>query len=409
MPSVRVPSVRVPSVRVPSVWALAVWALVVWALPATWAMAQNGFGPAPPPTGQAINPEEKFLFQYQFKKGEIVRWDVEHRVHLETTVNGTTQRASTLSKSIKRWDVLETFPSGDFVINHSVESVDMWQEMSGRARVSYNSLKDKDAPSGFENVLSSLGNPLTHLKRAPNAELLDRKVLYAKAGTAQADPGQQIIPLMPREAAPLGATWVLPFQMQLKLENNAVKLVKLREQFQLKQVLNNRALLTVETQILTPIQDPALESQLIQRAGRGEVQFDGNLGRVSSIQIDVDKVVVGFRGLGSSLRYTSRFAERLMPPTVGGPTPEKTSNDPAPANAGPTGTVPQVSQNPRPTVPAPPPLVPAEGTGPRPVPEATLNPPGTPTNTLGGPPVSSRRTSPAPAPQLTAPETLEKK
>jgi hypothetical protein len=81
----------------------------------------------------------------------------------------------------------------------------------------------------------------------------------------------------------------------------------------------------VQTQILTPIHDAAIEAQIIQRAANGEVRFDVAAGRVISQQMDVDKSVVGFSGPASSMHCLTRFTERLNSGAV------STAQEPKPA------------------------------------------------------------------------------
>ena len=73
------------------------------------------------------------------------------------------------------------------------------------------------------------------------------------------------------------------------------------------------ATIKVDSQILTPINDPAIEAQLIQRLSDGYVKFDIERGRVVSQQLDLDKHVIGFSGASSSMHYVNRFTEKLLP------------------------------------------------------------------------------------------------
>ena len=73
------------------------------------------------------------------------------------------------------------------------------------------------------------------------------------------------------------------------------------------------ATIRVATQILTPIHDPAIESQLIQYESAGTVRFDIDAGRILGQQMEVDKGVVGFRGEASSIHYLTRFTEDFLP------------------------------------------------------------------------------------------------
>ena len=75
------------------------------------------------------------------------------------------------------------------------------------------------------------------------------------------------------------------------------------------------ATIEVSNHVLTPIDDPKIESQLIQRESTGTVKFDIDAGRVLSQQMDLDRRVVGFSGPASSVHYMTRFTERLLPPT----------------------------------------------------------------------------------------------
>ena len=79
----------------------------------------------------------KYDLQYKFQPGEIVRWDVEHRATIRTTVSGTTQTAETLSRSVKVWRVKEINDAGEARFEHLVESVDMRQKLTGRQEVRY--------------------------------------------------------------------------------------------------------------------------------------------------------------------------------------------------------------------------------------------------------------------------------
>ena len=120
------------------------------------------------------------------------------------------------------------------------------------------------------------------------------------------------IPL-PERPVPVGHTWSFPQDIDVKLNTGGIKKVKARQAVTLESVKTGVATIRVATQILTPIDDPAIESQLIQRESSGTVRFDIDAGRVLSQQMDVDKHVVGFRGPASSLHYLTRFTEELLP------------------------------------------------------------------------------------------------
>ncbi|GAG03507.1 unnamed protein product, partial [marine sediment metagenome] len=83
------------------------------------------------------------------------------------------------------------------------------------------------------------------------------------------------------------------------------------QKYTFKSLKTGVATILVETQILTPINHPALEAKLIQQASRSTVRFDVDAGRILSQQNDLDKKVIGFRGQASSLHYLMSFTEKL--------------------------------------------------------------------------------------------------
>ena len=102
---------------------------------------------------------KKYKLRYHFKEGEILRWEVEHRAQIRTTIQGTTQTAETLSNSIKIWKINKVNDKGQATFTYSVESVDMRQKFDGRQEVRYNSVKDTEVPPGFGDVAKAVGVP----------------------------------------------------------------------------------------------------------------------------------------------------------------------------------------------------------------------------------------------------------
>lgn len=258
---------------------------------------------------------EKYTLRYQFHPGETTRWEVNHRTNIRTTVSGTTQTAETLSISVKRWQVTDVRPDGTAVFEHSVEWVDMRQKLTGRAEVRYNSQTDEQAPVGFEGIVDSVGVPLSVVTMDTRGKVLHRKRRdvnpQSPTNPMAEDESSMTIPL-PEEPVPIGHTWSFPLDIDIPLETGGVKRVKAIQQYTLEDVKTGVATIRVSTEVLTPISDPAIESQLVQREVAGRVRFDVDAGRILSQQMDIDKRVVGFRGGASSIHYVNRFSEQLL-------------------------------------------------------------------------------------------------
>lgn len=248
--------------------------------------------------------------RYKFKPGEFIRWKVEHRATIRTTIGGTTQTAETESHSVKVWRVMKVGTPGNVQFEHSVESILMKQRLTGRQEEVYDSTKDKEPPVGFQEVAKSVGVPLSQVAMDPFGRIIERK---DRTPTSGAGESQIALPLPPKPVE-IGYTWSIPQDVEVKLEGGAVKKIQTRQQFKLEDVKNGIATIAIDIAILTPVRDPAIEAQLIQRASSGQVKFDIDAGRIVSHQTDLDKQVFGFSGETSTMHYSMRFAETLLPP-----------------------------------------------------------------------------------------------
>lgn len=281
---------------------------------------------APPPLDGVINKNEKYLFRYQFSAGETVRWQVEHKAKIATTVDGTSQTAETQTRSIKAWKVIESQPGGEAVFVHTVESIDMRQKLSGRQETHYDSTIDKDVPPIFQQAATQVGIPLAELTIDNRGKVLKRLDDKKRPDGAEMT---DITLILPDKPLAIGESWSTPFDMSANDKNGTLKIVKARKKITLESVTGNIAVLKHETQILSPLKDPALEAQVMQSEQSGTVKFDLAKGRIVSISMTNDREVFGFQGDASMMHVTSSFSEQLTdapaPPHV------KAATAPAPA------------------------------------------------------------------------------
>ena len=202
-----------------------------------------------------------------------------HRCRVRTTVGTTTQIADTTSTSGMIWRVGKVQPDGSATFEHLVEWVDMRQKLTGRNEVRYDSRTDLVPPPGFEQLAQSVGLPLSVITLDVQGKVLERKRNPIKA--AVAGEGEITVPL-PEGPVTVGQQWSQPHDIELSLPKGGVRKIKSRQTFALEGVKTGVATIRVETQILSPVHDPAIEAQLIQYQSSGTVRFDLNAGRISA-------------------------------------------------------------------------------------------------------------------------------
>jgi hypothetical protein len=261
------------------------------------------------PKAKETKPQE-YLLRYKFHPGDALRWTVVHRCRIRTSVSTSTQTAETTTTSIKVWRVHEVKADGTIVFDHMVESVDMRHQLSGRDEVHYNSRTDVCVPHGFEDVARAVGVPLAVVTIDDQGKVLQRKQGFVKAAVA----GQGEITIqLPEQAVAVGSRWSSENNFDLPLSDGSVRRIHAMRSFKLESVKTGVATISMSTQIMTPILDPAVEAQVLQYETSGNVRFDIQRGQILGCQIDVDKSVVGFRGAASSIHYIGRSTEEFLP------------------------------------------------------------------------------------------------
>jgi hypothetical protein len=256
-----------------------------------------------------VSPE--FTLAYKFKAGDDVVTKVVHLVTLETTVQGVSQTASTRSVSAKRWQISSVDASGNITFVHSVPYVEMWQKVTGRDEVKYDSRNDEKPPPGYEGVARDVGVPLATIVMDPYGRIIGRQ-----NAQPQFNPGIGTLTIpLPGQPVKIGDKWSIPDEVRVRLEDGTVKKVATRQVYQLQSVETGVATISVDTQVLTPVNDPKIESQLVQRMQKGTIKFDIDAGRLLRKQMDLDEQVIGFNGPNSSMQYLARFTEEPLDAT----------------------------------------------------------------------------------------------
>jgi hypothetical protein len=251
----------------------------------------------------------RVTLEYRFQQGETLDMDVSHRALTETTVGATSQSTETATDSRKTWTVVKVDDAGHATLEHSVDDVTMTSRTSDRGEVRWSSSSDEPAPPGYEQVKASLGVPLSRLVVDRSGRLLDRKDLRPSPPSSTGD--LVVVPL-PEGPVTEGAEWTVPQEVVVEVPGGLRKAVRTRLRYQIATIRDGVATIRVDTTVLTPIDDPRLESRLLERVWNGTIEFDIDRGRVLRRATGIDRRVVGFEGPESSVRYKSSLEERLV-------------------------------------------------------------------------------------------------
>ncbi|WP_442484687.1 hypothetical protein [Aeoliella sp. SH292] len=251
---------------------------------------------------------QKYTLAYKFEPGDTLRYSIDHRASVRSTIEGTTQKAITRSESVKVWKVMDVMPDGEIEFMHMVDSVRMTNQLPERAEMIFDSEKDKDPPAGFEDAAAAVGVPLSIIRMSPRGEVIDRDVKHQQPA---ADTEAPVTLLLPEGPVAIGDSWNEPRTVPVQTADGAKRDIQTRRHYELTKVAEGVASIQVSYQVLSPI-DPAIEAQLVQRLMKGVVKFDIARGRVLSQNMEVDQRVLGFAGPTSSMHYVMKMDEELL-------------------------------------------------------------------------------------------------
>ncbi len=251
---------------------------------------------------------EKYTLAYRFQPGEVLRWDVLQQLRIKTTISNKTDLVDSRSQSTKVWTVLRVEEDGSAVVEHKVEDVDMHKSQSELPDSAYNSKTASETPFEYKQVADNLNIPLSHLTVASNGEILKKIQLVPYVGGTL--DSKILIPL-PKEPVALGESWKVPSEAAIPQPNGTIKKIKLQQNFVLESVKNGLAIVKYSTICLTPVDEPKLEAQILDKLASGQVTLDLDTGHILSQQTDVKGQVIGFEGDASSIAHTGRFVETL--------------------------------------------------------------------------------------------------
>ncbi|MFO0906651.1 MAG: hypothetical protein U0939_26845 [Pirellulales bacterium] len=268
--------------------------------------------------------DQTYLLTYRAEPGDQLRWKVVHLVTVDTKIRGSEQTAKTRSVSSKLWEVSNVDAEGNVTFVHKVEAVDMWQNVTGRQEVRYNSRTDETPPREYEGAAKSIGIPLATVTINKFGRVIKRQ-----SDLPQFNPGLGELTLpFPEKEVKVGARWHVPEEMRIRLEDGRVQRVQTRQSYTLEKVETGVATIQVRTEVLTPVDDPKVHAQLVQRMTNGFVKFDLEAGRLLSRQMDLDETVVGFSGADSVMQYLARLTEESSSQTsAAGEAPAKAKED----------------------------------------------------------------------------------
>lgn len=271
-------------------------------------------------TAVRADDEKTYTLRYEFHRGEIVGYKVDHQNQVVLQQQQAEQHVEHGSLTNKRYTVRKVDEAGNATLDLQIDRVQLTAKVDGGNSISYDTASGESPPTAFQGINATVGKPHVRVEVNPRGELLSLKWLIAtdqtKKPTIEDAATLDIMVVLPEHPVKVGDTWKEPFEVEVNATPLLKKTVRLQREYTLKSVEGSQATIALKTVVLTPLHDAAQESQLVSKTPRGTVTFDLARGVVTSRTQKVDKVVVGFSGDDSKVHTLSSRTEKLAPVQV---------------------------------------------------------------------------------------------
>ena len=252
--------------------------------------------------------QQTYLLQYRFQPNETLKWNVEHTASTKAQIAGTLEESASRSQSTKVWNISDVDSEGNIEFVHSIESVKLWQKVGNEPPETFDSRTDKSTPPAFAAVRQKIGKPLATITIAPNGKILERT---SESTQTSFGVGEVCIPF-PETAIPIEHQWYVPTTLSGKDEDGVPHQLKARVNYKLIKVKDGLAYISFRMEVLTPIDNEKVHSQILQHLNSGYAVFHIRDGRMVRKEVEWNEKVQGYEGADSYLQYVGRLSERLL-------------------------------------------------------------------------------------------------
>ncbi|MBI3860464.1 MAG: hypothetical protein HY290_01060 [Planctomycetia bacterium] len=270
---------------------------------------------------------EKHILAFKFRPNQVLRYEVVNDAEITTNAKEETeiQRNSTKTKRHMRVGAIDG-KTGAADLELSIDWVYMraiWDKRNGTTPVpiEFQSDDPEKQPPQFKHILATVGKPWATIRYSPTGHpekvvstavqpKEGKGVVASETGADGALEAQLIV--LPKHPVTVGDSWSEQFDVVTRDGARNLTKVAIQRSYKLTDVKNGRAAIEMKTAVLTPVNDPAVSSQLLLREVAGQIVFDVERGVILSKEWSVENLVVNALGPNSSMKGKARYTEKLV-------------------------------------------------------------------------------------------------
>lgn len=271
---------------------------------------------------EAPRPTAGVRLTYRFTPGETVRYRIEHAVQMLAVKGAVTERSVSRARTDQHYEVTGVADDGTATLRLVIAAARMEASFNAESPVIFDSTAKTAPPRQYLPVSRAVGTPLAEIQVRPDGTVAKATPLLAAGDLAAlggglgrtAEEAGGLFDVFPDRRLCVGDEWSDTFKVKVSVTTTLRREVTLLRTYRLERLNDGVAVVAFRTVLLTPVTEPGLLVQLIQRQFAGTLRFDATAGRLMSKEFASDNTELGWAGDDSSLRAIGRRTEELLPP-----------------------------------------------------------------------------------------------
>jgi hypothetical protein len=270
--------------------------------------------PAPPAASGAA--KGAVTLKYKWEANQIFYFDSTSLMSISTQKDTTAETAMNESRSFKHYRVISVDPDGNALLELIIDRVKMLARFGENDPLTFDSNSEAAPPPQLRGIRDGIGKPTARVQVSAYGTLKDVTRLGAaapgKGAVADNDPSNNFLTVLPEMPTEIGGTWSEKIDVRVSVSKELTQNVTILRKFQLDAVEGNIARISMNSTVLTPVKDPMIIGQLIQRTPSAKIVFDIEKGQIVSRETRLDKTEIGVLGPNSSMRAVGEFVEKMV-------------------------------------------------------------------------------------------------
>ena len=261
--------------------------------------------------------DDTYELRYKFQAGQFIYYEVENKTKMVSQYGERSEEMVNFTRTWKQLRVVSVDEQGGAMLEPLIERVQMSAKWDEKDPILYDSGTDDEPPMQFLAVKKSVGRVQAQFHVDALGDLVkvtplikdDAALLEAAKSN---DPRLNFLVVLPKGRVRIGETWKDRFKTEVTVSKELKQSVEIQRTYELAEVKGTIAMIKLRSGPVTPVTDPQIKVQLMQRTPKGIIEFDLEQGTMRSMSTTIDEQVVNAFGPQTSVHAVTKSEDKLL-------------------------------------------------------------------------------------------------